>query len=886
LQKILLLSLSLALPPLLVLGWLGLSGLAHARDIAVEEISKNLRSQVRETLERRVHDKAQRYNSEFAAVAREAEFVARYAHTAIAREKAAEPRARVWVAPDGADAAALRRYAETVRQAQAVAPLLRMVVDHDDLINLGYVAFESGGVTAFSDEDVLDVLYDNTPFDSRVRPWYLAAAQGNGTTWTDPYIDIYSGSLVTTCATTLTTAEGEVFGVVGFDLLLDQIAEDVLNADLDNGFPFLINRSGNVLVQPDLEARAVPWVEAFQSGDLNDSSSAAVRAVVGQMLDPPPDAPRASVEQVEVQGSYLFIAFAPIETADWHLALVVPENEVIQQAVETIRGDIDERQSALSWQLITLLSGIIAIIVGLGFGLAHSFTRPIRALQHGARQVASGQLDQQLPSAGHDEIGEMVESFNAMTAALQSKISELEENARQLAMLNSMSNQFRSMFEMLQLYEAIPQAICRHFGFERSVLYMVEGQYLRVVAASFGAGNDLRAKRFVKMANEQPPRLDGNTLEARIVRSGQALIADESWDDPHSELPGKQRRSLPYAQVPIFGQEGEVIGLIMADYQPGLRSVPLRDASHLLMFATMVGLTISNTQMYGYLERKVAQRTEELQAALEHAQQADKRKSEFLASISHELRTPLNAIIGFSTVLLDELGGPLLPEQREDMESIYRNGCALLHLINGLLDLARIEAGHLDIEYAPLDLPALAREAVDTSQMLLRQKPLTLHSEVPDDLPQVFADTTHIRQILLNLLSNAIKFTEQGQIVLRAYPAADIEGTPATAAPNGAIAPFVAASVCDTGIGIPPDQHHRVFEEFGQVHGQRSRASGTGLGLAIVQRLVEVHGGRITLESTPGLGSTFTFTLPTGPREHEAEPSADPQVRERTYTGP
>jgi two-component system sensor histidine kinase/response regulator len=347
-----------------------------------------------------------------------------------------------------------------------------------------------------------------------------------------------------------------------------------------------------------------------------------------------------------------------------------------------------------------------------------------------------------------------------------------------------------------------------------------------------------------------------------------------------------QHRNLPYAQVPIFGQEGEVIGLIMADYQAGLQSVPLRDASHLLMFATMVGLTISNAQMYGYLERKVAQRTEELQAALERARQADRRKSEFLASISHELRTPLNAIIGFSTVLLDELGGPLLPEQREDMESIYRNGCALLHLINGLLDLARIEAGHLDIDYAPLDLPALAREVLDTSQMLLRQKPLSLQSEVPDDLPVVYADAGHVRQILLNLLSNAIKFTEQGKIVLRAYPAANIAGTPVMAVYDGQEAPFVAVSVRDTGIGIPPEHHARVFEEFGQVHGQRSRATGTGLGLAIVRRLVEVHGGSIVLESAPGLGSTFTFTLPTGVREHEAEQASGAHDAATTHTGP
>jgi two-component system sensor histidine kinase/response regulator len=144
-----------------------------------------------------------------------------------------------------------------------------------------------------------------------------------------------------------------------------------------------------------------------------------------------------------------------------------------------------------------------------------------------------------------------------------------------------------------------------------------------------------------------------------------------------------------------------------------------------------------------------------------------------------------------------------------------------------------------------------------------------------------------VRQILLNLLSNAIKFTEQGSIELRAYAATDRAGTRAPAATDeqAAAAPFVAVSVSDTGIGIPPEQHARVFEEFGQVHGQRSRSSGTGLGLTIVRRLVEVHGGHIGLESTPGLGSTFTFTLPTGPREHETETLPDTHTAETTHTG-
>jgi two-component system sensor histidine kinase/response regulator len=457
-----------------------------------------------------------------------------------------------------------------------------------------------------------------------------------------------------------------------------------------------------------------------------------------------------------------------------------------------------------------------------------------------------------LPPAGHDEIGRLVELFNAMTTSLCEKISELEEQAHQLSMLNMVSNRFRSIFSLNSLYQAIPHAVCEHFPFEQATFYLVDGKRVRPVGAA-----------------------------RRTPDGAQALLLPQP-DDGESLNVATERESA--MQMPVFGQNGRMIGLIVAE---STRPLAVRDTNQMLMFATMVGLAMANVELYSDLERKVAQRTAELRQALERAQRADRRKSEFLASISHELRTPLNAIIGFSAVLLDEpdaeTGMGISSDQREDIASIHRNGQALLHLINELLDLARIEAGHLEIVRAPLDLHVLTNEVINTAQGLLEGRSVTLQSHISPGLPPVLGDAKRMRQVMLNLLANAIKFTEHGSVTISAQPVGNEQGADLprvhivgdvhpTRLANEQSASFVAVSVRDTGIGIPASQLEWVFEEFSQVHDQRSREKGTGLGLAIARRLVEAHHGRIWVESVPGQGSTFTFTLPLAAEDDQDTP--------------
>ncbi|WP_129630162.1 ATP-binding protein [Candidatus Oscillochloris fontis] len=849
-QKILFLLLTLSLPPLIFVGWLGLTGLARAHDTAVEEGTNALRNQAEETLAQRARERAQFYNVTLTAIQQQVEGVASYAAHQATEPVPNRTADRVWIAP-APSPELLASYTPQVAYAQQMIPLLQSVIDHNSLFSIGYIALDQGGIIAFNDTSVIDKLLTIQPFDPRQRPWYIQAREAGKTIWTDAYVDANTGALATTCATPVYGSQGQLIGVVAFDLLLSTIQQDLLTVDIgQGGYAFMLNTVGDVIVRPNLSAANTNWDEPFQSENLHDSPSEELRILVEKMLDH-----QTGIEQIEYEDQPSYISYAPISASGWSVGMVVPADAIIQPALNTGQR-IGESQDRLRHQL-TLLLVVVASAIGVGsVFMSLSFTRPIRALQYGVRAVASGKLDERLPQAGADEIGELVDAFNTMTTALQSKVAELEMHAQQLANLNNVSNELKGILDLEALLERIPDAVCERFGFDRAVLYLVEGKYLKAASASFGSGNEHQAAHFVQVVNVEPLRLDGGTVEADVVRSGKAVIVDDPWNHPRVD----RRKQVisgghSYVQVPIFGREEQVIGVLAADYHLSQRNIQPQDASQLLMFASMVGLTIQNVQLYHNLEHQVAQRTEELRAALEQAQLADRRKSDFLTGISHELRTPLNAIIGFSTVLIDELDGPLSPTQREDAQSINRNGRFLLHLINELLDLARIEAGHLDLDLGQVALAPVVSEVIDTMQGLLREGQVSLNQNLPSDLPPIYADADRIRQILFNLLSNAVKFTERGTITVSAYRSDELRL-------DGTSQPVVVMSIRDTGIGIPANRQHEIFEEFVQVHDKRLRRRGTGLGLAIVRRLVEAHQGRIWVESSPNEGSTFSVSLP------------------------
>jgi signal transduction histidine kinase len=256
---------------------------------------------------------------------------------------------------------------------------------------------------------------------------------------------------------------------------------------------------------------------------------------------------------------------------------------------------------------------------------------------------------------------------------------------------------------------------------------------------------------------------------------------------------------------------------------------------------------VENRDELGGLAANVNRMNDELRRLYMELEETSRHKSEFLASMSHELRTPLNAVIGFSEVLREEMFGPVNEKQAEYLDDIISSGNHLLSLINDVLDLSKVEAGQVELEVGPFSL----REALERGVVMVREQAIEEGVQVElsagPEVDVVEGDERRIKQVIFNLLSNAVKFTPTGGEV-------DVSAIRV----NGG----VRVSVADTGPGIAPGDHERVFEEFQQTDAGLEQHEGTGLGLALSKRLVELHGGRIWLESELGRGSTFVFTLP------------------------
>jgi signal transduction histidine kinase/CheY-like chemotaxis protein/putative methionine-R-sulfoxide reductase with GAF domain len=420
-----------------------------------------------------------------------------------------------------------------------------------------------------------------------------------------------------------------------------------------------------------------------------------------------------------------------------------------------------------------------------------------------------------------------------LVRALESRTDELGRKVTQLEALGAVGQAESSSLNLAEVLNTIITQAVQLSGADGGSIYEYDenAREFRVETVCGTSENVLDALRRARIG------LD-DTFLGKAAKLGRPLELSDLRDaplDPHlSVLAESGWRSL--VAVPML-REGRIVGAMVIRRQiPGRIPQELYDL--LETFASQSALALINAQLYGRLERQ--------SAALEVA---SRHKSEFLASMSHELRTPLNAIIGFSEVLLERMFGELNERQDDYLRDIWSSGKHLLELLNDILDLSKIEAGQMVLNRSEFAV----RESLEYCLSMMRERALKqriqLNLEIDPQVGLIDADRRQFRQVVLNLLSNAVKFNpEGGRVGVRGF-IRDQD---------------LVVEVTDTGPGVPAEDRQRIFDAFQQGARHPEQTEGTGLGLTLSKRIVELHGGRIWVESEPGQGSTFGFALPVG----------------------
>lgn len=440
--------------------------------------------------------------------------------------------------------------------------------------------------------------------------------------------------------------------------------------------------------------------------------------------------------------------------------------------------------------------------------------------------------DSELITSVSERLSAHIENLR-LTEQKEQALAATEEQASRLAVVAEVSTTVSTVLDPDELLQAVVDLTKEQFGLYHVHIYLYDESWKMLMLAA-GAGETGRTM----VAEGWSIPLDSEkSLVAQAARGREGVIVNdvqaESGFLPNPHLPEtRAEMAVPM----IIGDK--VLGVLDVQSETTDRFTD-DDIRIQITLAAQVAVALQNSRLYAEQEATVAQLRE-----LDHL------KTAFLANMSHELRTPLNSVLGFTEIMLEGINGPLNEAMVTDLGVIYNNGQHLLNLINDVLDMAKIEAGRMSLTPEVFHLHDLLAEVVNITVPMAQDKSLyvKLETESTEDL-FLEADRIRMRQILLNLVNNAIKFTEKGGVTIKASKS------------NG----NMKISVCDTGIGIPPEKSEAIFEPFGQVDTTTTRkAGGTGLGLPISLQLVELHGGNLWVDSTgkPNEGSTFIVEIP------------------------
>ena len=401
-----------------------------------------------------------------------------------------------------------------------------------------------------------------------------------------------------------------------------------------------------------------------------------------------------------------------------------------------------------------------------------------------------------------------------------------------------------STLDLNTIFSRTVSLISERFGFYHSSIFIIEetGFNALLREATGEAGEKMKAQRHSLVVGS-------NSIVGKAAERGEPIVVNNVEHEPLHRPNPFLLDTRSETAIPLrIGTR--IIGVI--DIQSTqTNAFSQDDISVLQSLADQVAVAIDNARSY-----------ELSQQLIKDLREVDQLKSQFLANMSHELRTPLNSIIGFSRVILKGIDGPITEMQQQDLTAIYNSGQHLLGLINDVLDLARIEAGKMELNFEEVHLAEMTTSVMSTAKGLVKEKHIQLLHRIPSDMPTVRGDTMRVRQILLNLISNASKFTDEGSITVQSIVQKSLTGKMEAL-----------VNVIDTGPGISPEDQEKLFKAFSQVDGSATRKSGgSGLGLSICANLVQLHGGKIGVHSVIGKGSTFWFTLPLYHQPQESIP--------------